>query len=96
MTPIHILSPFLKAGIIYKWTGNPIGIGIEMSQYRGEGDIEVRIGESKQILLLNKAEARDFIRYHRSVYMAHATRLGVVPKYMFKEKEVISNQKVLI
>ena len=96
MTPIHILNPFRKAGIIYHWEGNPVGIGIEMSQYRGEGDIEVRIGESKQILLLDKAEARDFIREHRSVYMARTTRLGVVPKYMFKEKEIISNQKVLV
>ena len=96
MTPIHILSPFRKAGIIYHWEGNPIGIGIEMSQYRGEGDIAITLGDSKIVLTLDKAEARYFIREHRSVYDAKGTRLGVVKRSMFKAKEVISKQKVLI
>ena len=94
MTPIHIRSAFLKAGLIYQWEGSPIGIGIELSQYRGEGDIEITIGRSKKVLRLDKAEAREFIKEHRSIFDARGTRLGVVKRSMFKDK--LEGQKVLI
>ena len=94
MTPIHIRSPFLKAGIIFYWTGSPIGIGIEISQYRGEGDVEITLGRSKKVLKLDKAEAREFIKEHKSIYDARGTKLGVVKLSMFKEK--LEGQKDLI
>ena len=94
MNPIHIRSPFLKAGLIYHWQGSPIGIGIELSQYRGEGDIEITIGRSKKVLRLDKVEAREFIKEHKSIYDARGTKLGVVKMSMFREK--LEGQKVLV
>ena len=94
MIPIHIRSEFFTAGAIYGWEGSPMGIGIEISQYRGEGDIAITIGNSKRVLLLDKAEAREFIKEHRSIFNARGTRLGVVKRSMFKDK--LEGQKVLI
>ena len=85
MTPINIRSPFEKAGMIYGWEGSPMGIGVEITQYRGEGDLAITIGRSKKVLSVDKAEARDFIRQHRSVFNAQGTRLGVIKRDMFRK-----------
>jgi len=92
MTQIHILSTFLKAGLIYNWEGEPAGIGIQLKEYRGEGDLRITLGVNRKVLLIDKAKAREFIIEHRSTHTAEGTKLGVVPRYMFREeKELISN-----
>ena len=74
---IHIKTPYYSAG--YRYNFNPSeGIGIATKHFRGEGNMEIRIGKDKRVWEIDKEKARQFVREHNSFFYALGTKLGVI------------------
>jgi hypothetical protein len=76
---IHIKTPFYSAGEKYGWEGDKRGIGISLDEFKGEGKLQLLIGNSNTIWEVDKKEALDFIENNNSYYQAGNTKLGVLP-----------------
>lgn len=76
----------MSAGQKFGWQGE--GIGIAMYNLLGEGVLELKIGQDKDIYFIDKSEARELARKHNSYYTAGHTPLSVIPKSAFKKREV--------
>lgn len=95
MTFTHIKEPFYTAGKKYHWLGKPIGLGIKMSLLEGEGNLEVTVGDSATVYVIDKQEARAFVARYKSVFDAKGTTLGVIAWNMFMIKSNLTNQEKL-
>lgn len=82
---INIKEPFYTAGKKFGWQGKSIGLGINLRLLDGDGDLELTVGDSKDIWTINKNKARELVNRYQSYYQARGTRLGVLPWYEFEK-----------
>jgi len=84
---IKIKEPFYTAGKKYGWMGKPIGLGINLKELEGEGDLEVTVGDAPKVWVIDKEKARRLIETYQSYHDARGTRLGVIAWHEFQAKE---------
>ena len=95
---INIKEPYYTAGKKYRWSGKPIGLGIDLKLLDGGGILEVTVGASPKVWQIDKKMARDFVRERDSYYQARGTMLGVIAWSKFtakEEKPSVIQQKLL-
>ena len=93
---LTIREPFWTAGRMYNYPGKPVGLGIDLRLLEGEGNLEVKVGNSPKIWQVDKRIAKEFIRKYQSFFEAKGVKLGVIAWHMFVSKEMISEfQKTL-
>ena len=90
MSVIHIKEPYWTAGRMYNYPGKPAGLGINLKLLEGEGNLEVRVGNSDKVWMIDKQIAKEFIRKYQSFFEAKGTKLGVIAWHMFISKEMIN------
>jgi len=77
---IHIKEPYWSAWQRYGWEKNIPGIGINTKEFRGEGNMEIRIGKDKRVYMIDREAARDIVRRYNSFFWAKTTKLAVLPQ----------------
>jgi len=95
---IHIQEPFWSAGKQYGWPYKSPGLGIDLRELAGEGNLSVIVGKDKDtIWTMDKLRARKLTETHQSYFQAKSIRLAVLPWDQFeksKEPELPSQKKL--
>jgi hypothetical protein len=88
---VHIKEPFYTAGNKYNWIikYNPLGVGIDLAFFTGEGKIMLTVGGSVKKWQIEKIRARELVKEYNSFYNVPNKKmvLGVLPLEAFEEIE---------